>query len=510
VDSDVRKKALDSIVVSGLGGAALGLTLYLYRTITGRFSPTDTDAFFLALGALNVVIGPAYNAISSVFVPALVKRSGAGSGTLAALLGSTIGWTALCSAFLAIAVAALAAEGLRLFGAVLSPATAQLVRQDVILLGPLIATQAVGAVLGAANQAVGRYWIAAAAGVIQQLVTLIAVSTWSIPGSASLPLSFTVGAVSAMLFMIALWPRRELPIRLTLAVPSELGLLGTQAVPIAVGSIAQQTGLVVVRVFASHLTAGAVTAFDLAYRLGVALVEVTSSGVLAVALTEWSGAIASGQGDTLRSRLRDTVALSVFAILPIPILVHALREPVVRLWLPAEAATSGLAAMTTAAMAILLWGVPVDIAGRLYLRALLARGRTATQGVFAGLRMILTVLFSWLLVRPLGLRGLALSEIAALTLTVGGLYRVATDGRGSTEGESRGWSMLGIATAGAACWFVASIIAGSPISSPFVKCLAGSVGGGIVYLLVARILKTRELQMILSAVSPAYRPLREP
>ena len=100
------------------------------------------------------------------------------------------------------------------------------------------------------------------------------------------------------------------------------------------GSIAQQTALVGLRLLASQdLAAGAVTAFDLAYRLVLAIVEVSSSGALAVALTEWSTAVASGEAGSLHTRLRDTLALVLFIVLPIPVLVHALRDLLVHMWL---------------------------------------------------------------------------------------------------------------------------------------------------------------------------------
>ncbi len=120
---------------------------------------------------------------------------------------------------------------------------------------------------------------------------------------------------------------------LTWRVPADQAVAARLAVPLLAGSFAQQTALVGLRLLAGRLAPGAVTAFDLSYRLSLAIAEVSSSGALAVALTEWSTAVASGQRDSLGSRFRDTLALVVFVILPIPVLVHALREPLVDLWL---------------------------------------------------------------------------------------------------------------------------------------------------------------------------------
>ena len=90
-----------------------------------------------------------------------------------------------------------------------------------------------------------------------------------------LPLAFTAGTAAYLIFLIALWPWRLIPLRLTWRIPGDLAIVARLAFPLLIGSIAQQLGLVGLRLFASQLVAGTVTAFDLAYRLGVAIVEVS-------------------------------------------------------------------------------------------------------------------------------------------------------------------------------------------------------------------------------------------
>ena len=374
----MRRKALDSLVVSGLSAITLGATVLLYRVITSRFSPSETDAFFLAFGVLNVVIAPAYNAISSTLIPALVERATRAPGNISTILGATIVWTAAGSLLATLLVSLVAAQGLSAFGDT-ARVTADRVQLDLLILGPVVAIQAVGAVFSAANQALGRYWVSAVAGTLQQLVTLAFVS-FTLPSSGveQLPAAFTIGALGYLAFLSATWPWRTYPMALTWRLPTENGLIVRLAIPLFMGSVAQQGALVGLRLFASRLAPGAVTAFDLSYRVSLAIVEVTSSGALAVALTEWSTAIVGGQKAGLWSRFRDTLALVMFAVLPIPVLMHALREPLIEAWL-SPAASVGLPAMTAATLAVLLCGVPLEIAGRLYARLLLAHGRNISE-----------------------------------------------------------------------------------------------------------------------------------
>ena len=165
-----------------------------------------------------------------------------------------------------------------------------------------------------------------------------------------------MGALGYLAFLIATRPRRELPIKLALGVHPDLAIAARLAVPIVCGTVAIQLALLGLRVFAARLTPGAVTAFDLAYRVSSALVDVSASGALAVVLTEWSAAVASGQVSTLRSRLRDTLALVLFVVLPVPIALHALREPLVHLWLSSHAVDAAVRGMTIAALSVSCWG----------------------------------------------------------------------------------------------------------------------------------------------------------
>ena len=319
-------------------------------------------------------------------------------------------------------VAALAATATRLVTG-LPAATVRLVAEDMLILGPLITFQAVGAVIAAASQAAGRYWVPAAAAVCQQGVTTLLVATGlPVTNRVLLPLAFTLGAFSYLLFLVGAWPWRRARIQPSLSVPAGLIASARLAVPLASGTVALQLGLVGLRVFAARLAPGTVTAFDLAYRVSIALVEVSASGVLAVALTQWSAAVVAGNTDSLRSRLRDTLTLVLFVIFPLVVTLHALRRPLVSLWLSSHASGAAIIGMTIAALGILLIGVPLDIAGRLYVRVLVARERTGVLGWLSVQRMVITLILAALLVTPLGLRGLALSDTLAIAVTLLGLH----------------------------------------------------------------------------------------
>ena len=493
----MRKQAVDSLVVSALSAVALAMTLVLYRIVTRRFGPGETDAFFLAFGALNVVIAPLYNAIGSTLVPRIVRHRAERVEELPALLGATVAWVALGSVTATVLVAALAGDGLRLTGTILPPQTAQLFRQDVLILGPVALFSAVGAVLAAASHAAGRYWVPAAAGLCQQVLT-VGVVTVGLPvrHDTLLPLAFTLGALGYLVFLIAARPRRELPIKLVLGVHPDLSVAVRLAVPIVCGTVAIQLALLGLRVFAARLTPGAVTAFDLAYRVSSALVDVSASGALAVVLTQWSAAVASGQASTLRSRLRDTLALVLFVILPVPIALHALREPLVQLWLSSHAVDAAVRGMTIAALGVLLLGVPLDIASRLYVRVLLAQERTRVLGWLSLQRMILTLVLAWLLVPLLAIRGVSLAEVVSIAATLAALHLVATH-RDPRPRLAENAGLLRLAVIAAVSWSAGTFLSLQAGHLPLMsQCAICIVAIFATYIGAARLVRMPELSAV--------------
>jgi putative peptidoglycan lipid II flippase len=495
----MKKQALDSLVVSALSAISLSTAVMLYRLVARRFGPNDTDAFFLAFGVLNVLIVPAYNAISSTLVPTVVRRATLRPRELPVLLGAALSWTICASLVATIVVAIFALYGLRLFVNGLPGAPTQLVARDVVILGPLITFQAVGAVVGAASQAAGRYWAPAGASLCQQALTIILVANGlPVPNAVLLPLAFTLGALGNLVFLIGFWPWRQVRIAPSLRAPADLTSSLRFALPLVYGTVAIQLGLFGLRLFASRLAPGSVTAFDLAYRVAIALVEVCASGVLAVTLTQWSAAVVAGQTESLRSRLRDTLALVLFVILPLPVALHALRVPLVTLWLSSSAAGPAITAMTIAALGIFLLGVPLDVAGRLYTRVLIARERTDILGWLSLQRMIITLVFGALLVLPLGIRGVVLSDTLAILVTLVSLHWITTGSLGWSQELAKG-SFPRLAIAVVVAWGIAKMISSmSILSSPWVQCALGATAALSAYLGVARILRIPELTTVMA------------
>ena len=256
----MRKQALDSLVVSGLSAVSLAATAPVSdHHAPSSPRPTQTPSF--SAGVLNVLIVPAYNAISSTLVPALVRRTALRPGEVPLLLGTALGWSACASLVGTLLVAGLAATGIRLIITGLPAATRPgSWLKNVLILGPLITFQAVGAVIAAASQAAGRYWVPAAAAVCQQGVTTLLVTNWSPclePGASSAglyPWSSQLPPVPG--WSVAVDKRQASRIKPSLRLPPDLIASARLAVPLAAGTVALQLGLVGLRFFAARLAPG--------------------------------------------------------------------------------------------------------------------------------------------------------------------------------------------------------------------------------------------------------------
>ena len=124
--------------------------------------------------------------------------------------------------------------------------------------------------------------------------------------------------------------------------------------------------------------------------------------------------------------------------------------------------------------------------------------------------MVVTLGAAWLLIQPWGLQGLVLSDVLAITVVVAGLHRAATEKWRWTEHAVWKRECLKIVVAATTCWVVATVLSATTVfSSQVVKCAIGALGGALAYVLVARLLKARELLAIVSLVKSSRQAFRQ-
>lgn len=408
-------------MLTSLNVVAQGASFLLFAAIAKLFGATpQTDAFFLAFTIPLLFVGPVVTGITSVFIPVLTECRLRHPDAVGRLLGSTL-----------VNVLVLTLVGVGLFAAgapVVLPAAAaglapearaQVVHQTFILL-PLIVSQSLAGVVAAAYNSVGRFAFPAWATVARHLSTLgLILALRPALAITSLPVAFMCGGVVQLGILAGAWRRLGLPIHWTWRVSPEFRRSLALAAPLVLGTIALSLVMVVSRFFAARLGPGSVTVFDYGSRIAQALLELLTGGVLLVSLASWSELVARGDARRMRENLRQTLLIVMFLMLPVVAILYILRVPVTSLILQRGHFDASRAVETAGVFGILLLGLPLDMAARVYVRFFLAKQSTVIMGVGAGVRLLLVLGLSLLLMHPFGVMGLAIAEavgVGAVTL----------------------------------------------------------------------------------------------
>ena len=428
----LTKLGRSALTVTALNVFSVGLSLLIYPVIARRYTPQETDAFFLALTIPMLFIVPATNAIASVLVPIIVQTQHRRPQAVGEVVGSALAhctiWATLAALLVTFGVPWIVRLGVDLLPSV----SIEHVGADLLWLSPLIVLQTSASVLDAALNAMGFFAVPAVAMFVRQaatLATLLAASTAI--RSHSLALAFTIGALAHLMVIAAGWRSSSTPFRVTLRLEADVILALRLAVPVLVSTFVLQGGVVASRSLAAGLPAGSITALDFASRISSGLLELMTSGVLIVILGNWSLYAARGELSELRSRLQYTIRVVLFVVLPIATVLYVLRRPAIDLWLSTKG-TPGLTPLTSACLGLLLLGLPADVVSRIYVRMFLVYQKTGVLAKLALARTLTMLVVAVALVDRLGVPAIALGDSLGVALTLMGLALAAGPFLGNT------------------------------------------------------------------------------
>lgn len=288
------------------------------------------------------------------------------------------------------------------------------------------------------------------------------------------------------------------------------------------------------KILASGLAEGSVAAMNYAnrvYGLPVALLGTTLSTILYPTLAELASA---GRVDRMEDGVRRGLQVAALALFPVAAGVVVLAGPITRLTYERGAFGSEATALTAGILSMYALGAPATVWRDVVGRAFYASGDTTTpllNGVFS---TTVQVVLGLVLVRVMGTRGLALSATASAWAGAFGLMwlwsrRRARAARAGTAAilDGRFWgevaktvlstSMMSLVVF--AFWrFVAdrgiagavgSGAGGSGRAALLILAwfAAAVLSGAISYLVMARVLRVRELESILGVVRKEWRRL---
>ena len=443
-------------IVTLLNAIALASGLLLYRWLAALFGATETtDAFFLALVIPSLFIGPVLSTAAATLTPVLTECRINHPERVGPIVGSALLWSVIAAAAAAAVIGLLAPAGLEATGRVLSPTLRRLVVVNVVALLPLVVAQTASAILSIASNAAACLWLPPCALIARQVVTIVlAVGLHDRLGVLALPIAFSAGGVAQLAVLLALWRCTATRIQFGWRLRGELAEGLRRGVPLLIGTALLQLAVVVTRFLAAQLPPGSVTALDYATRIYAAVVDVAASGLLLVTLTDWSAVNARGDVAGLQLRVRHTVTLALFALVPVVVALYAGREPLVGLWLGRAGIDPALGAATAMTLGYLVLALPLEITGRIYSQLLVVRRVPWILAAIAAVRGTATVALAAALSGPLGVPGIGAAETLGLLVSAAALAGAAQRlaGHSLTETLVAG---ARLAMAGVGAWLAA-------------------------------------------------------
>ena len=190
----------------------------------------------------------------------------------------------------------------------------------------------------------------------------------------------------------------------------ETKTIGKLMVPRTLGLAITQVNAVVVTVLASLLPAGSVTVYNLANNLqGVPTGLIGIPFALAV-FPVLAGMAAEKNGDGFIQHLAATTRQILFLIIPVSLLVLLLRGQIVRVVLESGQFDRAAIIATANTLAFFALGLFAQALIPLYARAFYALANTKTPFTLGVIAELIAVIAALLLMKPLGVAGLALAS----------------------------------------------------------------------------------------------------
>jgi putative peptidoglycan lipid II flippase len=376
----------------------------------------ELDAYFVAQGLMNLVLGLVAGAMAKATVPVVARELATDGGKAQArhsvivALSVTLVTLGVASVLMWIAagpVVAVLAPGFRGPQADLARTLTRIVLAATVLVA---ATN----LLAAAAQAHRRFFWAGVQGIPFNLVMIVAAAAFGPRyGVAALAVGFVAGSAARLLCQFV--PLRSFGLRLGMSF--DLSDPGFRAIarlvpPLLLGSAIANVNTLVDRAVGSLVGAGTISALSYGWRL-VGLAETLLVASLVTALYPAFGAAASNH-DELRRLVARGLAATAVVLVPVSVGLLLVARPVVTVVYQRGSFTDADAALTAAAV---VWYAPALLAlgwREVVVRASLAVGDSHRPVVVALFAMAINVIGDVTLGLAWGVPGLAASTSLSL------------------------------------------------------------------------------------------------
>jgi len=379
-----------------------------------------TDAFFYVYGLILLLAGIFAPVVQSVLVPFVAEIRSQDESKVGPFLGGTLavsvlGLTALGLLFL------LAARPVLEVVSDFSAESLDLISQLLLETLPLLVLLTVTSLLAGTLNAYKRFALPAVSPGVRAIAVLavIALLRGRI-GVHSIAAGYVAGELLRCAVLLAYAARVGIrpSLRSPKVDPRLADFLKTASYQVA-GMVALAFTPIVDKTMASWLATGSVSVLEYATRLYEIPMTFAQAGFFVVLLSHWSLDFYAGRGGRFKKEVTRTAAVvgALGALASLALIL--LKNPLVSLVYGRGEFPEEQLATVAALWAILLLGLGPTLFGRVFSRAFLVLKNTRLLMVSGIAIFTLKVAFNMALIRPMGLRGLAISTIITESVVAG-------------------------------------------------------------------------------------------
>lgn len=188
--------------------------------------------------------------------------------------------------------------------------------------------------------------------------------------------------------------------------------------PVALGSGVYQINVLIGSMIASFLPVGGVSLLYYAERLNQLPLSVIGVAMSTVLLPTLSKQLKRGDAGAARKTQNDGIQFALLLIIPASIALFILAEPFVKIVFQRQAFSAQAAHLTAQALQVLVLGLPAYVLSKIFTTSFYAQGDTKTPLIVGALSVVVDIILSLLLIKPLAHVGIAAATAAAAWVNV--------------------------------------------------------------------------------------------
>ncbi len=488
--------------------------------IAGRFGLTwETDAYLVAFAVPNGVAMAIAAGIGAGFIPVLnsylVQNKKDDANRIASTLINVVGGILLLAVVLAVVFAprlvALLAPGFEGDSIAL---TVEMIR---IMFPALVFVSLLGVASGYLNS--HQHFLFPALGPMITSVVIIAsaVILGPVIGIRGLAVGTMAGFACQFLVQVPVMYRKGFRYRLEFALdhPGVIRVFKLM-LPVLVASMAPPLILMVERGLASGLDAGSISALNYAFRLMQLPLGLFLTAVTVPLFPALSAFAAQNRMDRLRETLVKGIKVLSLIMMPACAGLIALSVPIVRLLFQRGAFDAGDTVPTAYALSLYALALLPFSVRDIFRRGFYSLQNTLIPVAITVAAFILNVILDFILVRFMGIGGLALGAVLTALTEAAALYILLSGKLGELQGKSIAVLLAKLAAAsavmGVLAYFCSGIIGlrvelGSGIGR-MIQVGGSVVFGIVVYLAFLMIFRVAEIKEALDMLRGMYKKAR--